>query len=74
MFETECLFLKSSEVFVIKCSREAKDVNSNESKTVSDIRTEAFFKRPIRSGALLLQQSRCSEAGPLPKERHLAVG
>jgi hypothetical protein len=43
-------------------------------KTVSDIRTEAFYKRPIRSGALLLQQSRCSEAGPLPKERHLAVG
>lgn len=52
MFENECLFLKSSEVFVIKYSREAQDVNSNESKTVPDIRTEAFFKRPVRSGAV----------------------
>lgn len=57
MLETECLFLKSLEVSVIKFNLEAEDVDS---KTVPDIRTEAFFKWTIRSGAVLLQQGCCS--------------
>lgn len=66
MFETECLFLKSSEVFVIKYNREAEDVNSNESKTVPDIRTEAFSRRPVPCPALRSRNNILSSAEHKP--------